>query len=141
MRHFVADDAAQDKIGIEGSALRAGDLFGDFEICTNVGHVPHPPMVRFGNDLRVAGRMRMDVEEGKEILVLVDDMSGDLFIHDFAEDAVGHMRIIAQFGRVEGYKKPLSREGRWDGAVHSRRHLVETGDELGGAARIVECFG
>ena len=47
-----------------------------------------------GNDLNMAGRVRMNVEKANEVFVLIDDISGNFFFDDFAENAVLHGYII-----------------------------------------------
>ena len=48
-----------------------------------------------GYDLDVADGMRVDVEERHEVVVFIDDMGGDLFTDDLAEDAIIHVDILA----------------------------------------------
>ena len=50
------------------------------------------------DDLGVADGMRMDVEEGHEVVVFIDDMRGYLFLYDLAEDAIFHADILTQSG-------------------------------------------
>jgi hypothetical protein len=47
-------------------------------------------VVSFGNDQGVYGCLRVDVIEGEDALVIVDDLAGDLSVDDLAEDTVTH---------------------------------------------------
>jgi hypothetical protein len=40
--------------------------------------------------------LRVNIEKGQEFVVLIDNMSGYFFFYDFAEDAVGHWKILPQ---------------------------------------------
>ena len=102
VRNLVADDLAQDPISVECFPLRLGDLRHSLEIRSDawsavpVGrNIPDPAVMLLGYDLDVADGMRVDVEERHEVVVFIDDMGGDLFTDDLAEDAIIHVDILA----------------------------------------------
>jgi len=64
--NLVADYFRQDPFGAEGLSLRLGDLLHHFKIISSVLYIPDPADVLFRYDLRVARRMRMDVQKGEE---------------------------------------------------------------------------
>ena len=47
-----------------------------------------------GDHEDVDGRLRVEVAEGDDVLVLVEELGGDLPVGDLAEDAVGHGYLL-----------------------------------------------
>jgi len=82
-----AADARQD------AADRGGGLVGECVECRG-GFL--------GDDKDVAGAERVDVEEGEDVVVLVDAMAGDFAADDPGEDGLGHGRSVPgrSFGRI-----------------------------------------
>src|SRR5262245_61656802 len=48
-----------------------------------------------GYDQHVYRRLRVGVLEGQQLLVLEDDLAGNLAAHNFAEETVGHSQILS----------------------------------------------
>jgi len=90
MLDFVADDLAQYEFSVESFLLRERDLLDRFKVFADVWNIPDPSIMLFRNDLDVARRLRMYVEESQEIAVFIHDMRGYLFVYYLAEDAVFH---------------------------------------------------
>ena len=82
-----------DSEGVVGQALLARDLASDVEEVSqqdailNVG-VAEPRYVSLGDDDYMQGRLRVDVPKGQAVLILVDDIRGDLAAKDLAEDRI-----------------------------------------------------
>ena len=98
---FVADDFGKNKIGVESFLLRHGDFTRDLEIFSDIRHLPNPAKMFFRNDLRVSGRLRMNVQKSQKIFILVDFVRRNFSADYFAKNAVVHELIITpQVGAV-----------------------------------------
>lgn len=104
MRNLVAHDLAEDEVGVEGFALRQGDLACGLEVSGGIFVVPNPAGVLLGNDLGMSRRLRVYIQESQELIVFIDDMSRYLVIDDFAENTVRHEASLAQRSRVGSSK-------------------------------------
>lgn len=94
---FVAHYFGEDEVGVKGLLLGLGYFLHYFKIRSGVRRhlsaareFPDPAEVFFRNDLGVAGRLRVDVQERQKVFVLVDFLRGHFARDYFAEDAGFH---------------------------------------------------
>lgn len=77
---------------LRGGQMAAADQFGIF----GLGFLQSSEMF-LGHDQHVRGRLRIDVFEGEDVLVLVNFLRGNLAADDAAEEAVasgvGHLSV------------------------------------------------
>ena len=88
---FIADDSAQNKIGIERFSLRQCYFLDYFKIFTYVWMVPNPTNVLFRYDLGMSGRLRMNVEKGHKFLIFIYDVRRDFTSDYLAENTIRHV--------------------------------------------------
>ena len=69
---------------------RARERAHDLEIRAHVRHVPDVPVVLFRDDERMSGRLRADVEEGEECVVLVHPVRRYVTRDYLAENTILH---------------------------------------------------
>ena len=92
--NFVTRNSRPNGFLVESFLLDHGDFFRHLEIVTNVWHLPHPTIMRFRNYLAMAGRTGIDVEEGEEVVILINNFRRDFFLHNFTKHAIRHADII-----------------------------------------------
>ncbi len=97
VRHVDADDFETDA-AMQNLFHMRGDFLDCFpqRMIIFVVEVVNFVDLNFWHDQNVTRLLRIDVEEGKSSLVLVDFVRRDFAADDFGENAVGHGDILAQ---------------------------------------------
>lgn len=94
MLDFFAGDSGPNAGLIKSLLLRPSNFFCHFKISTDIWRVPHPTEVSFRNYLTMARRTGLDVEEGEEVVILINNLGGNFFRHDFTKNTFRHDFII-----------------------------------------------
>ncbi len=94
MRHFFTDNLRMHCFDVECLLERLSDLAGYLKVFAAVRYVTYPAMMRFRYHEAVPGRERTDIEEGEEVVILIDFVRGNLSRNDFAKDTGFHEAIV-----------------------------------------------
>jgi single-stranded-DNA-specific exonuclease len=87
---FVPDNFGEHPFGVECFLLSFGHFLHHLKIGAYVFNIPNPAVMFFGDDLAMAGGLRIDIEERDEIIIFINDMGRDFFVCYFAKYAVFH---------------------------------------------------
>ncbi len=92
-----------DPVGPQTCDLGTGDLLDDGDEFLEDGDRGFGDgiVVGFGNDNGMAFDNRADIHERQNVVILIDLRTGDVSLHNFAEDAIRTHGNDSPFGKVE----------------------------------------
>src|SRR4051794_2016326 len=90
VKYLITTNASPDGFLSKGFLLCMCNLARYFKVRSEFWYIPNPAVMFLWNNERMTHRVWVNVHEGQECLVFIDNLGRNFFGDDFAEDTVFH---------------------------------------------------